>query len=304
MELEPRRHHLAVRLRRRARPLQQYQQRLRPGDELPGGDPGGRGGRRQRDRQADRHLGRQRRLQALLDADPALHDQRRHLSPRHQHQLADGDRGRHNDRRQRGVLELGAAPTAAQTGAGGCGLNKELINAHANLIWNPVPFADIGLEYTWAHRVVVSNLKGDMNALIGRFRVQFDRSTLDTNPPASGRRVFLCAIASRGLRPTSPVTSSQIRSSPSPPRKRGSRASGCAVALVPAFAGMTIRIGRIPLQLCSPWPELSSPDGLCAAAALYDGDPPQAVSDRAGRLDGISDSRADSSCGPEKGFGR
>jgi len=67
----------------------------------------------------------------------------------------------------------GAAPTAAQTGGGGCGLNKELINAHANLIWNPVPFADIGLEYTWAHRVVVSNLKGDMNALIGRFRVQF-----------------------------------------------------------------------------------------------------------------------------------
>ena len=65
------------------------------------------------------------------------------------------------------------APSPAQTGGGGCGLNKELINAHINLIWNPVPFADIGLEYTWAHRVVVSNLKGDMNALIGRFRVQF-----------------------------------------------------------------------------------------------------------------------------------
>jgi hypothetical protein len=36
-----------------------------------------------------------------------------------------------------------------------------------------VPFADLGIEYTWAHRVVVSNLKGDMNTLIGRFRVRF-----------------------------------------------------------------------------------------------------------------------------------
>jgi hypothetical protein len=62
---------------------------------------------------------------------------------------------------------------SAATGGGGCGLNKELVNAHVNLIWNPVPFADVGIEYTWAHRVVVSNLKGDMNALIGRFRVQF-----------------------------------------------------------------------------------------------------------------------------------
>jgi len=65
------------------------------------------------------------------------------------------------------------ASTAAATGGGGCGLNKELVNAHVNLIWNPVPFADIGIEYTWAHRIVVSNLKGDMNALISRFRVNF-----------------------------------------------------------------------------------------------------------------------------------
>jgi hypothetical protein len=71
------------------------------------------------------------------------------------------------------VCSKSGAPSAALTGGGGCSLNKELINAHVNLIWNPVPFADIGLEYTWAHRVVVSNLKGDMNALIGRFRVQF-----------------------------------------------------------------------------------------------------------------------------------
>ena len=67
----------------------------------------------------------------------------------------------------------GPSPTAANIGSGGCGLNKELVNAHVNLIWNPVPFADLGIEYTWAHRVVVSNLKGDLNALITRFRVQF-----------------------------------------------------------------------------------------------------------------------------------
>jgi hypothetical protein len=71
------------------------------------------------------------------------------------------------------VCSKSGTPSPAQTGGGGCSLNKELINAHVNLIWNPVPFADLGVEYTWAHRLVVSNLKGDMNALIGRFRVRF-----------------------------------------------------------------------------------------------------------------------------------
>ena len=48
-----------------------------------------------------------------------------------------------------GVLDVGTRHR--QTGGGGCGLNKELINAHVNLIWNPVPFADVGIEYIWAH---------------------------------------------------------------------------------------------------------------------------------------------------------
>jgi len=63
--------------------------------------------------------------------------------------------------------------TPAQTGGGGCSLNKELVTAHVNLIWNPVPFADFGIEYMWGHRQVVSNLKGDVNAIISRFRVAF-----------------------------------------------------------------------------------------------------------------------------------
>jgi hypothetical protein len=34
---------------------------------------------------------------------------------------------------------------AALSGAGGCGLNKELVTANVNLLWNPVPFIDIGV---------------------------------------------------------------------------------------------------------------------------------------------------------------
>ncbi len=59
------------------------------------------------------------------------------------------------------------------SGAGGCGLNKELITSDVNLIWNPVPFADMGIEYFWGHRLVLSNLKGDVNGIISRFRVNF-----------------------------------------------------------------------------------------------------------------------------------
>jgi hypothetical protein len=59
------------------------------------------------------------------------------------------------------------------TGASGCSTNKELVSAELNLIWNPVPFADIGIEYFHGHRLVLSNLKGDVNGLISRFRVNF-----------------------------------------------------------------------------------------------------------------------------------
>ncbi len=63
---------------------------------------------------------------------------------------------------------------SSQTGAGGCGsVNKEIVTAHANLIWNPVSFVDVGIEYAYGHRIAISNLKGDENVLISRFRVQF-----------------------------------------------------------------------------------------------------------------------------------
>jgi len=63
--------------------------------------------------------------------------------------------------------------SARTTGTGGCGLNKEMLTAHVNLIWNPVPFVDVGVEYAYGHRIVVSNLKGDTNAILSRMRVQF-----------------------------------------------------------------------------------------------------------------------------------
>jgi hypothetical protein len=66
-----------------------------------------------------------------------------------------------------------AFSAAALSGSGGCGQNKELITTELNVIWNPVPFVDVGLEYMWGHRMVLSHLKGDENVLISMFRVNF-----------------------------------------------------------------------------------------------------------------------------------
>jgi hypothetical protein len=51
--------------------------------------------------------------------------------------------------------------------------NKELMTAHANLIWSPVSFIDAGLEYVWGQRRVVANIRGSENTVIGKFRVKF-----------------------------------------------------------------------------------------------------------------------------------
>jgi outer membrane DcaP-like protein len=51
--------------------------------------------------------------------------------------------------------------------------DKELVTAHVNLIWAPVPFADLGIEYLFGHRQVVANLKGDLNSILTRFRMRF-----------------------------------------------------------------------------------------------------------------------------------
>jgi DcaP outer membrane protein len=60
-------------------------------------------------------------------------------------------------------------PTNLTPGQG----NKLLAMAHANLIWSPVAFVDLGVEYGWGHRVTTANFKGDAYELIGSMRVRF-----------------------------------------------------------------------------------------------------------------------------------
>jgi hypothetical protein len=59
-------------------------------------------------------------------------------------------------------------------GAGGsASVNKQIDIGYANLIWAPVSFVDLGLEYVWSHRVTVGNLKGDSSSINARMKVQF-----------------------------------------------------------------------------------------------------------------------------------
>src|SRR5215469_8547365 len=51
--------------------------------------------------------------------------------------------------------------------------NKRLISAHANVIWNPVSFIDIGLEYTWGQRMVLTGQTATQNVLISKFAFRF-----------------------------------------------------------------------------------------------------------------------------------
>jgi hypothetical protein len=51
--------------------------------------------------------------------------------------------------------------------------NKQVTTAHLNLIWAPVSFADIGVEYFWGQRQTVANLRGDVNSVLTRFRMRF-----------------------------------------------------------------------------------------------------------------------------------
>jgi hypothetical protein len=51
--------------------------------------------------------------------------------------------------------------------------NKLLSTAHGNLIWSPVAFVDLGLEYAWGHRVTVAEFKGDAYSIQGSMRVRF-----------------------------------------------------------------------------------------------------------------------------------
>jgi hypothetical protein len=51
--------------------------------------------------------------------------------------------------------------------------NKELNLAHANLIWSPVAFVDLGIEGAWGHRVTVGNQRGDAWTLQSSMKFRF-----------------------------------------------------------------------------------------------------------------------------------
>jgi hypothetical protein len=64
-------------------------------------------------------------------------------------------------------------PIALVGGNQASSINKEIITAHANLIWNPVSSVDIGLEYTWGQRTVLNNATATQNVLISKFAFRF-----------------------------------------------------------------------------------------------------------------------------------
>jgi porin-like protein len=67
----------------------------------------------------------------------------------------------------------GTAAGAASTGGQANSINKQLISAHANLIWNPVSSVTIGLEYMWGQRTVLNNKSATENVLISKFAFKF-----------------------------------------------------------------------------------------------------------------------------------
>jgi hypothetical protein len=52
-------------------------------------------------------------------------------------------------------------------------VNSELMTGHANVIWNPVSFIDVGLEYVWGQRTAVTNQHATINTLISEFKFRF-----------------------------------------------------------------------------------------------------------------------------------
>ena len=64
-------------------------------------------------------------------------------------------------------------PIALVGGSQAASINKELITAHANLIWNPVSAVDIGVEYMWGQRTVLNNAHSTENVLISKMAFRF-----------------------------------------------------------------------------------------------------------------------------------
>jgi hypothetical protein len=52
-------------------------------------------------------------------------------------------------------------------------VNRSLWDAGVNLIWSPVAFINIGLEYDFGQRTTLDNIRGDVNVIEGEFQVSF-----------------------------------------------------------------------------------------------------------------------------------
>jgi hypothetical protein len=52
-------------------------------------------------------------------------------------------------------------------------IDKQMVTAHANLIWSPVAFINTGIEYIYGHRTTIWNTRGDENAIDVAFQVKF-----------------------------------------------------------------------------------------------------------------------------------
>jgi hypothetical protein len=66
----------------------------------------------------------------------------------------------------------GAAGTASSAGQAAA-INKEVFTAHANLIWNPVSFIDIGVEYAFGQRTALNNQTATESVLLSKFAFKF-----------------------------------------------------------------------------------------------------------------------------------
>jgi porin-like protein len=67
----------------------------------------------------------------------------------------------------------GVTGGAASAGGQANSINKQILTAHANLIWNPVSSVDVGIEYMWGQRTVLNNKSATQNVLISKFAFRF-----------------------------------------------------------------------------------------------------------------------------------
>jgi hypothetical protein len=70
-------------------------------------------------------------------------------------------------------ISTGGSGPLNSCGGAGATLNKELDLANINLIWSPVSFVDLGVEYTWGHRVSLVNMRGNAYVASGMLKVKF-----------------------------------------------------------------------------------------------------------------------------------